>query len=189
MAEKYPQSTRYFEEGDEERFPRYASVDPEWPPKEFISREGHYSKLNRVFSPPPETWEDAYRKKLMIAEPLFPESKDYVVRSGKQMHKILKDLRKLHLFYVGFATNMCLQHRDYGIRAMSEMGYNVILIRDCTTAIEAHDTVDQQLITKIFIQEIETKYAWSTTSKEFIRSCVENAGICESKKGVNDTSK
>lgn len=69
---------------------------------------------------------------------------------------------------------------------MSEMGYNVILIRDCTTAIEAHDIVDQQLITKILI---ETKYAWSTTSKEFIRSCVENAGICESKKGVNDTSK
>lgn len=34
----------------------------------------------------------------MIAEPLSPESKDYVVRSGKQMHKILKDLRKLHLF-------------------------------------------------------------------------------------------
>ncbi|MGB9717913.1 MAG: cysteine hydrolase family protein [Thermoproteota archaeon] len=171
VAEKYSQSSRFFEKGDEERFPTYASIDPEWPPREFVERRENYSVFNRVFSPPRETWEEVYREKLLIAEPLTPKPEDYVVRSGRQLHKILKSLRKLHLFYAGFATNMCLQHRDYGVRAASEMGYNVILLRDCTAAIEAHDTVGQQLATRIFVQEIETKYAWSTTSRDFIEAC------------------
>ena len=171
VAEKYSQSSRFFEKGDEERFPVYASIDPEWPPREFVERREGYSVFNRVFSPPRETWEEVYREKLMIAEPLTPKPEDYVVRSGRQLHKILKRLRILHLFYAGFATNMCLQHRDYGVRAVSEMGYNVILLRDCTAAIEAHDTVDQQLATRIFVQEVETKYAWSTTSRDFIEAC------------------
>jgi len=171
VAEKYSQSSRFFEKGDEERFPAYASIDPEWPPREFVERREGYSVFNRVFSPPRETWEEVYREKLMIAEPLTPKPEDYVVRSGRQLHKMLKRLRKLHLFYAGFATNMCLQHRDYGVRAVSEMGYNVILLRDCTAAIEAHDTVDQQLATRIFVQEVETKYAWSTTSRDFIEAC------------------
>jgi nicotinamidase-related amidase len=171
IAEKYPQSTRYFEKGDEERSPRYSSIDPEWPPREFVERKGSYSVFNRFFSPPSETWGPIYKKELAIAEPLKPKPEDYVVRSGRQLHKILKDLKKLHLFYAGFATNMCLQHRDYGVRALSEMGYNTILLRDCTSAVEAHDTVDQQLATRIFVQEIEIKYAWSTTSEEFVKAC------------------
>jgi nicotinamidase-related amidase len=176
VAEKYPQSLKCFEKGDEERFPRYAHIDPEWPPAEFVERKGSYSKFNRFFSPPPESWEEIYRKKLIIAEPLKPEQEDYVVRSGRQLHKILKSLKKLHLFYAGFATNMCLQHRDYGVRAMSEMGYNIILLRDCTSAIETHNTVEEQLATRIFAQEIEIKYAWSTTSEEFVKACLEAKG-------------
>ncbi|MEM3659057.1 MAG: isochorismatase family protein [Thermoproteota archaeon] len=175
VAEKYPQSSWCFEKGDEERFPTYASVDPEWPPREFVERMGCFSVFNRGFSPPRETWEHVYREKLMIAEPLTPQPDDYVVRSGRQLHRILKKLRKLHLFYAGFATNMCLQHRDYGVRAMSEMGYNIVLLRDCTAAIEAHDTVNRLLATRIFVQEIETKYAWSTTSKDFIKACINSS--------------
>jgi nicotinamidase-related amidase len=175
VAEKYPQSSCCFEKGDEERFPVYASVDPEWPPKEFVDRIGVFSVFNRGFSPPREAWEHIYREKLMIAEPLAPQSGDYVVRSGRQLHRILKKLGKLHLFYAGFATNMCLQHRDYGVRAMNERGYNIILLRDCTAAIEAHDTVYQLLATRIFVQEIETKYAWSTTSKDFIEACLKSS--------------
>ncbi len=175
VAEKYPQSARYFEKGDEEVSPRYASVDPEWPLKEFVERKGVFSKFNRLFSPPPETWRKIYEEKMTIAEPLAPRPEDYVVRSGRQLHKILKTLKKLHLFYAGFATNMCLQHRDYGIRAMSEMGYNPILLRDCTIALEAHDTVAQQLAKRIFVQWIETMYAWSTTSGEFIKACLSSA--------------
>ena len=171
VAEKYPQSAKYFEAGDEEKGPRYASVDPEWPPKDFVGRKGEYLEFNRTTGPPPETWREIYKKYMMIAEPLTPRPEDYIVRSGSQLHKVLKNLKKLHLFYAGFATNMCLQHRDYGMKAMGERGYNLVLLSDCTTAVETHDTVDQLLTTKVSVQEIEMKYAWSTTSSEFIKAC------------------
>jgi len=170
VAEKYPQSRKYLEAGDEEVSPRCATVDPEWPPGDFIGRAGKYESLKRVFSPPRETWKEQY-KDMTIAEPLTPQSDDYVVISGNQLHRILKARRILHLFYAGFATNMCLQHRDYGIRAMAERGYNPILIRDCTTALEAHDTVQDLLATKVFMWEIEHKYGFSTSSEQFIEAC------------------
>lgn len=170
VAGRYPQSKRLFEPGDEEKGPTYASVDAEWPPKEFVEREGTYSSLKRVFSPPRETWKGEYET-MMIAEPVAPKPDDYVVISGSHLHKILKKLQLLHLFYVGFATNMCLQHRDYGMRAMSERGYNPILIRDCTTAVESHETLDDLLITRMSAHEIEMKYAFSTDSPGFIEAC------------------
>ncbi len=108
---------------------------------------------------------------MKIAEPVAPKQNDYVIISGSHLHKILKKLGILHLFYVGFATNMCLQHRDYGMRAMSERGYNLILIRDCTTALESHETLDNLLITRLFAHEIEMKYAFSTDSARFVEAC------------------
>ena len=170
LAEKYPQSRKYLEAVDEEEAPKYASVDPEWPPKDYVERTGNYTKFRRTFSPPPETWREQYQD-MMIAEPLTPRPEDYVIISGSHLHRILKKLKILHLFYAGFATNMCLQHRDYGIRAMSERGYGLILLRDCTTALEAHDTVDELLSTKAFVQEIELKYAFSVSSREFMEAC------------------
>ncbi len=66
---------------------------------------------------------------------------------------------------------MCLHHRDYGMRAFSERGYNTILIRDCTTAVETHDTVDELLTTKVSVQELEMQRAFSMTSADFIAAC------------------
>jgi len=31
----------------------------------------------------------------------------------------------LHLFYAGFAANICIPFKDYGIRALRARGYNV----------------------------------------------------------------
>jgi hypothetical protein len=44
------------------------------------------------------------------------------------------------LFYAGFNTNACILVRDYGTLAMSQRGYEVILLRDCTTGMEARWT-------------------------------------------------
>jgi nicotinamidase-related amidase len=167
LAERYPQSERGFVPGDEERFPSYASPDGEWPPPQFVSREGKYRSFRRDYSPPMESWEREYEDQ-GIAPQVGPLPEEYVVRSGPHMHRVLKKLGILHLFFAGFATNMCLQHRDYGIRAFSERGYNTILIRDCTTAVEAHDTVESLLGTRVFAQEIEMKYSFSVSSIDFI---------------------
>jgi len=57
------------------------------------------------------------------------------------------------------------------MRAMADRGYNMILIRDCTSALESHDTVAQLLTTRLFIQDIEGHLAFSTTSEDFITAC------------------
>jgi len=168
VAEKYPRSAWLFEDADRERTPRFATPDPEWPPAEFVDRTGQYAAFRRDYHP--TGWKEHFPQ-LAIAEPLAPTAEDYVVRSGSHLHKVLKRLKVLHLFYAGFATNICLRRRDYGMRAMGERGYNLILLRDCTTAVEAHDTVAELLATRVFVQDIETKLAYSATSDQFIEAC------------------
>lgn len=76
--------------------------------------------------------------------------------------------QKLNCEGLSFATNWCVIGRDYGMIAMCNKGYNNILIRDATTGVEFHDTVNDLTATKISIREIETKYAWSTTTADFV---------------------
>ena len=164
----YPQSSRYLEAADDAKSARYAPLDPEWPPRDFVERSGEHSEFGRKFHA--SGWKDHYPD-FKIADTLTPRAEDYVIRSDSHLHRVLKNLRVLHLFYIGFATNICLQHRDYGMHTMSDRGYNLILIRDCTTAVETHDTVDELLTTRLSTQETETKYAFSTSSNEFIEAC------------------
>jgi nicotinamidase-related amidase len=55
--------------------------------------------------------------------------------------------------------------------AMNQRGYNLILLRDATTGIEFHDTVDTLQATEMTIREIETKQAWSATTDAFVAAC------------------
>ncbi len=87
------------------------------------------------------------------------------------MHELLAKRGIMHLVYVGFATNWCVTGRDYGIIAMNRRGYNVILVRDATTGVEFHDTVNDLIATGVTIREIETKYGWSTTTASFRAAC------------------
>ena len=74
----------------------------------------------------------------------------------------------LHLFFVGFATNICVEHRDYGTRAMADRGYNVILLRDGTAGIELTAGLDAPVrptfsMTQAAILNIELKVGHSAT--------------------------
>ena len=168
VAWKHEQSNKNFDGCDDEIPPTYASIDPQWPPQEFVEREGEYAGFRRLYHA--SGWKDHYPE-FDIAEALTPEPEDYVVRSGDHLHNVLKHRKILHLFYAGFATNICLIHRDYGMKAMADRGYNMILIRDCTSALESHDTIDQMLTTRLFIHDIEWRLACSTISDDFIAAC------------------
>lgn len=167
VAQNYPQSEYLFEPGDEESPTSYVTPEAEWPPEDFVKRKGQYERYKRKFHP--SGWKD-HTPPLRIADCLGPEPEDYVVQSGKQLHKLLKSKKILHLFYAGFATNICVLRRDYGMRAMADRGYNLIFIRDATTAVEAHDTVDDLTNTKVYTKEIEFMLAYSTTSRDFIEA-------------------
>jgi hypothetical protein len=47
----------------------------------------------------------------------------------------------------------------------------IVLLRDCTAAMEYHDTLEEQLITGYVIRHVETFLGYAATSPDFVRSC------------------
>jgi len=163
----------------EKQFPEYklpatdeqpASGGAEWPPREFrgIYRGGEYAAFGRPWEPILDVTYKRYETELRVAPAVLPVEGDYLISTGAQLHALLAEKGILHLFYVGFNTNWCVLGRDYGIIAMNERGYNAILIRDATTGIEGHDTVDELTATDMAIREVETKHGWTTDTAAFL---------------------
>lgn len=148
---------------------------PDWPPAEFrgLYRGGDWAEYGRDAEPRLHAALERYQTELDIAEAAKPLPGELVIHNDAQLHRWLAERKILHLFYVGFATNWCIMLRDYGIVAMSERGYNCILLRDATTGIEFHDTAKSLTATQIAIREIETKYAWSSATDDFVRACAQ----------------
>lgn len=139
----------------------------DWPPRSFRGRRDAYAMFARTPAPRwPET-----RPALRIPACIEPEPDDPVIFSGADLRRVARRRRILHLLYAGFAANRCLDHaRDYSMAAMRRLGYNLILLRDCTTGIETAETVEGLFATTVAIQEIEQSDA-STTSDDLLRAC------------------
>ena len=172
-VQAYPQWVAYASDRDLGLEPPPAPDN--WPPPEFRRREGEYAAFAKDPEPKITEWvqEPSHYR---IAEELGPEPGDFVVANGEQLHRLLKHRRVLHLFYAGFAANICVLFRDYGTRAMGQRGYNIVLLRDGTTGIEGHETVEGQWLTRAAIHSIELSTGHSCTTAEFIRACQEAAG-------------
>ena len=174
VAQKYPQWLKYA--GNEELFgPEGGEVA--WPPAEFRSRVHQYddSPFGRPAEPLLEQWlqDETLFPAMRIMDFLEPQAGDFVVASGAQLHWFCRDQQILHLFYAGFAANICIQLRDYGIRAMHDRGYHTILLRDCTTAIEGSHTLEGQWLLEAAIFNIELKVGCSTTAQQLQAACRE----------------
>ena len=145
----------------------------DWPPAAFRRREGVYAQFRRPQSPlVAQLRGERYERG--IDPSVEPAPEDFVVATGAQLHRLCRDQGIVHLFYAGFAANVCIPFKDYGVRAFRARGYNVILLRDCTTAIEGHDTVDELAGTQQAIRELEmADLAATITSAAFVAACVE----------------
>ena len=171
-ARHYPQWTRY---ADDETIGEPVAPILDWPPEQLRSRSGKYVE----FAPLPEKRQaqiKADQEERRITPLLAPQPEEYVVATGEQLHRLCRHLGIVHLIYAGFAANICMLYRDYGIRAMSrDRLYNVIVVRDCTIAVEIGPTVDDQLLLKTAIYAVEMNFGAgfgaSTTSKELIAAC------------------
>jgi len=154
VAKQWPQYARYALPAPGQP----VAVEAEtWPPPAFRRREGPYAAFARPRGP-------------VMA--VAPEPDDPVIATGAELHHYLAGQRILHLVYAGFAANMCVPFRDYGIRAMRARGYHCILLRDCTTAIEGADTYPELRATFQAIRELEiTDQAATTTAEAFIAAC------------------
>ncbi len=74
------------------------------------------------------------------------------------------------LFYAGYATNMCIINRPVGIINMSRSGYDVILLRDCTEAVESLDSAEGEWAKEMAIHMVECNWGFTTTMSELERA-------------------
>ncbi len=136
-----------------------------WPTQEMKARTGRFKEYSQ--------W-DHTEGRVLAQEQLFrkydihpavgPDPSDFVVSTREELHALLAERKRLHLFYVGYVTNGCIMERDYGVRQMSYLGYPIILLRDCTTALETSETFARLEQTKSSIDNLEMWFMTSTSA-------------------------
>ncbi len=148
--------------------PRITSSDRvEWPPEEFRKKTGPYESLGKPRHPEDRDFEEIIEKRSIVPE-VEPRDGDCVIFDGAQLHGVLAERRVHTLLYAGFAANMCVPHRDYGMRAMGKRGYDVVLIEDCTTAIEVADTLEGMALTKAAIVDVAVSVGHTVSSGDLL---------------------
>ncbi|MEM7131625.1 MAG: isochorismatase family protein [Chloroflexota bacterium] len=147
--------------------------DPTWPPLAFRRRKGEYTAFRGPRDQPPSIgihW-DKLAPQLSISSAIQVLDHECMVATGQQLHDFLEERRILHLIYAGFATNWCILNRDYGMRAMAQRGYNLILLRDATTGVEFPDTLYNLFTTEMAIREVEQQCGFSASNDDFFAAC------------------
>jgi nicotinamidase-related amidase len=167
VAEHYPQWVKYASE--EELFE--AEEAGSWPPEELRRGRGEYAPYGKPLEPSREQWLQEHLHERRIVDCLDPRPDDFVIKTGEQLHRLCRHRGIAYLIYGGFAANFCVPGRDYGTRAMAARGYNIILLRDGTTAIEAHSTIDLMALTRAAIFETEMRIGHTTLSADLIAGC------------------
>lgn len=148
----------------QEQFPG----SPDWPPADFKERGGAYAG----FAPPHEPQQDEnvrHREEERRFHPAVePAGDEAVVVNGEELHRLCAERGVLHLFYVGFHTNMCMVLRDYAPLFMRQRGYNCVLVRDCTTGMEVRETATGLTCTRGTIATFEQEKIYTIESAEMI---------------------
>jgi nicotinamidase-related amidase len=143
------------------------AADESWPPAQFRSKTGLYRQYAR-----PQEPMAADRARILsglcMHPDVRPEGSDVVVATGRELHEFCRKRRILFLFYLGFNTNMCVLQRDYGTTAMHDRGYEIIVLRDCTTGMESFETQDGLWQTRGAILFLEMNRKYSLLSEELL---------------------
>ncbi len=144
-----------------------AAAHDSWPPPEFRSKSGGYQAYRRpVEARQPELQQlSATRQLHPKIQPLAGEA---VVATGNELHLHCKQQGILFLLFAGFNTNACILVRDYGTLDMSRRGYEVILVRDCTTGMESRETQPTMAQTKGATLFLEMFGQYSIASEEIM---------------------
>lgn len=142
------------------------SAQDSWPPTEFRNLTGPFNAYKRPFKP-----KEAERNALpaLTFHPkVIPINKEAVIAYGDELHRYCKQKGILFLFFAGFNTNACMITRDYGALQMNYRGYQVSVIRDCTTGMESRETQAGLLQTNGALLFFEMYGQYTVTSDEMI---------------------
>lgn len=138
----------------------------DWPPSQFRDKSGSY----KAYSRPKEPREAELQSlpPLTFHPKAHPIDNEPVVATGEELHRYCKQEGILFLLYAGFNTNACILVRDYGTLQMSNRGYEVVMVRDCTTGMESKQTHATLGQTNAAILFLEMFGQYSVTSDEVI---------------------
>ena len=172
VAERHPNWVGLVPEGDGPK-PVWLN-SPDWPPKEFEETKGRFAQYARPEEPQKKPRKE-HSQKLRDFHPVIrPQGDEAVILTGEELHRLCAQRGVLHLFYVGFNTNMCMIQRDYGTYEMMLRGYGVVLVRDCTTGMETHETKAQLMCTKGVIATLEQCGVYTVTSEALRKALVQD---------------
>ena len=165
LAARSDHWVRLLDEGHKPQPPHPDS--PDWPPAEFRQKTGRWARCARPVEPDQQSRQRRYEARTF--HPLVrPIADEPVIATGEELHRLCAGRGIVHLLYVGFNTNVCVLRRDYGVWAMQDRGYSVILLRDCTTGMETHETLADLACTRGVIATIEQLGAYTMTSRQLI---------------------
>lgn len=142
------------------------AAPPDGPPEE----DAPHPHLPAGAPPPaaPDPAVENLRAARRIAAEITPTPDEPVAGSGRDLLALIRRPPVRTLFFAGFAANICVPYRDYGMRAMRAAGLKVVLVRDATTAIEFNESLDHQSLLAAAIADIELNYGSTTTSASLI---------------------
>ena len=156
--------------GEDEKFQAAYPNSPEWPPPEFREKTGPYARYARPHEPQEEQ-ANRFRAESRDFHPLVhPAGDEPVIATGEELHRLCAQRGILHLFYVGFNTNACIVMRDYGVFQMLHRGYQTILVRDCTSGMETHETRENLTCTRGQIASVEQFGVYTVSSEHVIEA-------------------
>ena len=138
-----------------------------WPPREFRGLSGPYKDFRRPFEPR-EVEIQAMVKPHQFHPIAMPMEGEGVIATGEELHRYCKQKGILFLFFAGFNTNACMITRDYGALQMNTRGYQVSVLRDCTTGMENKETQAKLLQTNGALLFFEMFGQYTVTSDEII---------------------
>ncbi len=99
------------------------------------------------------------------------EEPDIISDSGREIYNYLAQEGITNIIYMGVHTNMCVLGRSFGIRRMSRLGFECLLVRDLTdTMYDPRDPphVSHDEGTGLVVEHIEKYWCPSLTSEDLL---------------------
>jgi nicotinamidase-related amidase len=97
---------------------------------------------------------------------------DGVSESGQEIYNYCKQEGITNIALMGVHTNICILNRSFGIRQMTRLGFNVVLVRDLTDSMYDPRTrpfVSHTRGTELIIEHIESRWCPSVLSEDLTR--------------------
>ena len=94
---------------------------------------------------------------------------DGISESGQEVYNFSKQEGITNIALMGVHTNICILNRSFGIRQMTRLGFQVVLVRDLTDAMydpRQRPFVSHKRGTELVIEHIETRWCPSILSTD-----------------------